>query len=328
MAAPRDAADARSRGARDDALSPGQGPWLVLRRLRPGGRVGRRRVRDGPRGQAVHSPPRPRRAPDPRRHPGPDPGSVPRPRHRHHPRARRQRALRRPDARLRRDGLDAARHDARRDRDGDGVQAARRATLRDDLVRRRLDLARRLPRGDELGRRAEVAGHVRAREQPVRVLDAARQAVRRRPRGTRRGVRIRRSHGRRQRRRSDVRGRPRRTRAGAGRRRADADRGRDDADARPRRPRRHEVRAQGAGRRVAPARPDRPPGRAAARARRRRGRAARRGHRRDRRRDRRGARRADARPRAGRTACSAKATPSRSATACRAGAGSGREEAR
>ena len=82
---------------------------------------------------------------------------------------------------LRRDGLDAARHDARRHRHGDGLQAARRGALRADLVRRRLDLARRLPRGDELGRRAEAAGRVRAREQPVRVLDAAGQAVRGRP---------------------------------------------------------------------------------------------------------------------------------------------------
>ena len=176
-------------------------------------------------------------------------------------------------ARLRRDGLDAARHDARRDRDGDGVQAARRAPLRADLVRRRLDLARRLPRGDELGRRAEAAGRVRAREQPVRVLDAARQAVRGRPGRARRRLRLRRRDRRRQRRRGDVRGDPGRARAGARRRGPDADRGGDDADARPRRPRRHEVRAQGAGRGVAQARPDRPPGGAAARAGRRRRRA-------------------------------------------------------
>ena len=65
--------------------------------------------------------------------------------------------------------------------------------LRADLVRRRLDLARRLPRGDELGRRAEAAGHVRAREQPVRVLDAAGQAVRGRPGRARRGLRLRRA---------------------------------------------------------------------------------------------------------------------------------------
>ena len=58
------------------------------------------------------------------------------------------------------------------------------------VVRRRLDLARRLPRGDELGRRAEAAGDLRAREQPVRVLDAARQAVRRRPGAPRRGLRV------------------------------------------------------------------------------------------------------------------------------------------
>ena len=57
-------------------------------------------------------------------------------------RARRQRPLRRPPSRVRRDGLDAARHDACRDRNGDGLQAPRRAPLRADLVRRRLDLAR------------------------------------------------------------------------------------------------------------------------------------------------------------------------------------------
>ena len=56
----------------------------------------------------------------------------------------------------------------------DGVQAARRAARGADLVRRRLDVARRLPRGDELGRRAEAAGHLHPREQPVRVLDADR----------------------------------------------------------------------------------------------------------------------------------------------------------
>ena len=76
--------------------------------------------------------------------------------------------------RLRRHGLDAARHDARRHRPGDGLQAARRAARGADLVRRRLDLARRLPRGDELGRRAAAAGDLRPGEQPVRVLDAAR----------------------------------------------------------------------------------------------------------------------------------------------------------
>ena len=121
-------------------------------------------------------------------------------------RARRQRALRRPRARLRRDGLDAARHDACRHRHGDGVQAARRAPVRDDLVRRRVDLPRRLPRGDELGRRAEAAGRVRAREQPVRLLDAAGQAVRGGPGRACRRLRVRRRDRRRQRRRGDVRG--------------------------------------------------------------------------------------------------------------------------
>ena len=77
--------------------------------------------------------------------------------------------------RLRRHGLDAPRHDARRDRARDGLQAPRRAARGADLVRRRLHLARRLPRGHELGRRAEAAGHLHPREQPVRVLHADRR---------------------------------------------------------------------------------------------------------------------------------------------------------
>ena len=150
---------------------------------------------------------------------GVPPGANARPvhgtRHRDHRRTRRQRALRRLAARLRRDGLDAARHDARRHRHGDGVQDARRAPLRADLVRRRLDLARRLPRGDELGRCPEAARDLRAREQPVRLLDAARQAVRGRSGRARCRVRLRRRDRRRQRRRGDVRGDARGARAGA-----------------------------------------------------------------------------------------------------------------
>ena len=161
---------------------------------------------------------------------------------------------------MRGDGLDAPRHDAGGDRHGDGVQAAARAALRDHLVRRRLNLAGRLPRGDELGRRAEAAGHLRPGEQPVRLLDSGQQAVRGRPGRARGGVRVRRRDRRRQRRRGDVRGVASGAGAGAGRRGADLDRGGDDADARPRRARRHEVRAQGAGRGVAQARPDRPAG--------------------------------------------------------------------
>ena len=62
------APDAGHRGARDEPLPPGQGPRLVLRRLRPGGRVRGRRLRDVAAGPAVHPAPRPRRAPHPRRH--------------------------------------------------------------------------------------------------------------------------------------------------------------------------------------------------------------------------------------------------------------------
>ena len=84
-------------------------------------------------------------------------------------------------------------------------------------------------------------------------------------------------------------------RARARRRGPDAARGRDHAHARPRRARRHEVRAEGAGRGVAQEGPDRAPGGAPARARRRPRADPRRGPRRDRRRHAGGARDADAR---------------------------------
>ena len=63
--------------------------------------------------------------------------------------------------------------------------------------------------------RPEAAGHLRAREQPVRVLDPAGQAVRRRPGRARRRVRHARRDRRRQRRRGDVRGHARGPRARA-----------------------------------------------------------------------------------------------------------------
>ena len=84
LAAARDAADARVGRARDDPVPPGQGPRVVLRRLRTGGGVGRRRVRDGPGGPPVHPAPRPGGAPDPRRDADADPVAVHGPRRRHH----------------------------------------------------------------------------------------------------------------------------------------------------------------------------------------------------------------------------------------------------
>ena len=275
----------------------GKVPGLLLRRVRPGGRLSGRDLGDGRRGPPLHPPPRPRRAHHPRRRPRADLRPVHGPRGRHHPRARGQRALRRPHGRLRRHGLDAARHDARRDRPRDGVQDARRAARGDDVVRRRLDLAWRLPRGHELGRRAEAPGDLRAGEQPVRVLDAGRPAVRRQPRRARRRVRLPGPDGRRQRSRGDVRGHPQGARARARGRGPDAARGRDHAHARPRRARRHEVRAEGAGRGVAREGPDRPPDAPHRGARHRRPGAARRGQGRDRRRGGRGAGDADARSR-------------------------------
>src|SRR3954451_21752972 len=61
------AAHAQRRVAGDDAVPPGQGPRLVLRRLRPGGGVRRRDVRDGGAGPPVHPPPPPLRPPPPPR---------------------------------------------------------------------------------------------------------------------------------------------------------------------------------------------------------------------------------------------------------------------
>ena len=171
------------RGIEERAMSlyrQGKVPGSFYDGYRAGGRVGGRRVRDGARGPLVRAAPRPRSAPRPRRLADPDPGPVHGSGGRHHRRPRRQRPFRRLAARMRRDGLDAARHDARRDGHGDGLQAARRAPLRAHVVRGRLDLAGRLPRGDELGGRTAAARRVRAREQPVRVFDPAREAVRRR----------------------------------------------------------------------------------------------------------------------------------------------------
>ena len=174
----------------------------------------------------------------PRLHPAPRPGRPPRPRRdartraraddgprgRRHPRPRRQHALRRPRARLRRDGLDAARHDARRLRHGARVPDAPRAARRDDLVRRRLDGQRPVARGDEHRRRAQAAGRLRAREQPVRLLDAERPRVRGRPGRARGHLRLPGREGRRQRRRGRLRGRGRGVRARPHGRRPDADR--------------------------------------------------------------------------------------------------------
>ena len=101
-------------------------------------------------------------------------------------------------------------------------------------------------------------GCVRAREQPVRVLDAAIARVRGRSRRARRGIRLSRRVGGRERRRGGLRGGARRGRESARRRGPDPDRVPHDAHARPRCARRHELRAEGAARGVARTRPDRP----------------------------------------------------------------------
>ena len=128
---------------------------------------------------------------------------------------------------------------------GAGVQAARRAARRDDLLRRGLDRQRPVARGDELRRRPQAAGRLHAREQRVRLLDPERARVRGRPGRARArptaspGVQV---DG------NDVEAVFEAARVAAERARAgerpDADRVPDDAHARPRRPRRHELRAR------------------------------------------------------------------------------------
>ena len=61
------AAHARHRGARAHPLPPGQGAGQLLRRPRPGGRVGGLGVRARPARPRLHPAPRPGRAPRPRR---------------------------------------------------------------------------------------------------------------------------------------------------------------------------------------------------------------------------------------------------------------------
>ena len=140
------------------------------------------------------------------------------------------------------------------------------AALRDHVVRRRLDLARRLPRGDELGRRAAAAGRSscwrttstptrRRLDQQFAVDPVERAAAYGFP-----GVTVDGNDAE-----AMFEATRDRARARARRRGPDADRGGDDADARPRRPRRHEVRARRSWSRSGSAQgPDRPPGGAAA----------------------------------------------------------------
>ena len=76
------------------------------------------------------------------------------------------------------------------------------------VLRRRLDLARRLPRGDQHRGRAGPAVHLRGGEQPVRVLHAAAAAVAHRLRDQGGRVRHPGREGRRHRRDRGVRGDP------------------------------------------------------------------------------------------------------------------------
>ena len=147
---------AEERGAHP--LQAGQGAGLLLRRARPGGDLGRRRLRARPARPHVHPAPRPRRALRARRDPGPLPGQLHGPRRRRHRRQGRQHAFRRPPAGLRRHGLDAARHGPGRDRHGARVQDAQRAARRDDVLRRGLHGQRPVARGDELRRHPPAAG--------------------------------------------------------------------------------------------------------------------------------------------------------------------------
>ena len=181
---------ARLRGARADPLPAGQGAGLLLRRPRPGGDLGRLVLRARPARPHVHPAPRPRCALRARRDARALPRQLHGPRRRRHRRARREHALRRPPPRLRRDGLDAARHGAGRDRARAGLQDAPRAAGRDDLLRRGLDGQRPVARGDELRRHPPPAGGLRPREQQVRVLDPELARVRGRPGRARRRLRL------------------------------------------------------------------------------------------------------------------------------------------
>ena len=150
-----------------------------------------------------------------RRHPGALPREFHGARRRRHRRPRRQHALRRSPPRMRRDGLDAARHGIGRERPRALVQDAPRAARRDDVLRRGLHRQRPVARGDELRRHPPAAGGVPAREQQVRVLDADRAGVRGRPGGPCGRLRVPGRARRRKRRRDGVRGHPGRRRARA-----------------------------------------------------------------------------------------------------------------
>ena len=145
------------------------------------------------------------RALRPRAYPRPLPRQLHGALRRRHRRQGRQHALRRSLARLHRHGLDASRHGARRHGHGARLQGALGEARRHDLLRRGLHRQRAVARGDEHGRRPAPADRLHPREQRLRLLDAQRARVRRRPGRARPYLRLPRRLGGRQRRRGRVR---------------------------------------------------------------------------------------------------------------------------
>ena len=241
------APDAGHRGTGDDPVPAGQGARLLLRRVRPGGDLRRRRLRDGPARPSVHPAPRPRRA----------------------PRARRLRPTRILAQYMGRaggvtdgregnvhfgdrelgcvgHGLDAARHDARRRRAWRWPSRLRgearcAITWVGDGATSRGDFHEAM----NWAARPAAAGDLRAGEQPVRLLDAARACSSPSTRSSGRG-----RTGSRASASTATTSRPSSRRTRRARERALAGGGptlieaRDDAHARPRRPRRHALRAR------------------------------------------------------------------------------------
>ena len=203
-------------------------------------------------GPPLHPAPRPRRARHPRRRARAHLRPVHGPRGRHHRRARRQRALRRPHQGLRRHGLDAPRHDARsppgwRWRSSCAASSACAITWFGDGSTSRGDFheAMNWAGVQQLPVIFVLENNQYAYSTPVDQQFAVDPVERAAAYGFP-GVKV---DGNDPEAMFEVDAH--RPRARARRRGPDADRGRDDAHARPRRARRHEVRAEGAGRGVA-----------------------------------------------------------------------------
>ena len=256
---PQHARHPRRRRARAHPLPPGKDPGLVLHRPRQRGVGRRRRDRDGARRRRHAAAPRHGRAHHARRRAVADLRAV------HGPR----RTARRTDATATCTWPTSASGCSRwsatcRRCCRSSVGCALAFRIREE---KRVAVAwsgegaigaRRRARGHELRRRAQAAGRLHLRQQPVGVLDADAPRVRRRaPRRPRAGVRLRRRRRRRHRRARRLPRGEARDREGARRRRADADRVPDAAHGGPRGARRRVLRPEGAVRALGRARPDR-----------------------------------------------------------------------